>query len=103
MAKMSAINKNNKRIKLSDKFYKKRIEKCHQQDWEEGKKTAGSYASMVKNNLQLNRNNEVSKREKNIFSGKNPFFKYLSFLGFNLSLISILGFIWFNSAIEKVV
>jgi len=25
------------------------------------------------------------------------------FLGFNLSLISILGFIWFNSAIEKVV
>ena len=25
MAKMSAINKNNKRIKLSDKFYKKRI------------------------------------------------------------------------------
>jgi len=27
----------------------------------------------------------------------------LLFLGFNLSLISILGFIWFNSAIEKVV
>ena len=25
MAKMSAINKNNKRIKLSDKFYKKRV------------------------------------------------------------------------------
>ena len=25
------------------------------------------------------------------------------FLVFNLSLISILGFIWFNSAIEKVV
>ncbi len=25
------------------------------------------------------------------------------FLGFNLSLISILGFIWFDSAIEKVV
>ncbi len=25
------------------------------------------------------------------------------FLGFNLSLISILGFIWFNTAIEKVV
>ena len=24
MAKLSAINKNNKRIKLSDKFYKKR-------------------------------------------------------------------------------
>ena len=26
MAKMSAINKNNQRIKLSDKFYKKRLE-----------------------------------------------------------------------------
>ena len=26
MAKMSAINKNNKRIKLSDKFYKKRLQ-----------------------------------------------------------------------------
>ncbi len=25
------------------------------------------------------------------------------FLGFNLSLVSILGFIWFNTAIEKVV
>ena len=25
-------------------------------DWEDGKKTAGSHASMVKNNLQLNRN-----------------------------------------------
>ena len=25
MAKMSALNKNNKRIKLSDKFYKKRL------------------------------------------------------------------------------
>ena len=46
-------------------------------------------------------NNEVSK--KNIFSGKNSFFKFISFLGFNLSLITILGFIWFNSAIEKVV
>ena len=26
MAKVSAVNKNNKRIKLSDKFYKKRVE-----------------------------------------------------------------------------
>ena len=25
MAKMSAINKNNRRIKLSDKYYKKRL------------------------------------------------------------------------------
>ena len=57
----------------------------------------------LKSWISLYFNNELSKREKNIFSGKNPFFKYLSFLGFNLSLISILGFIWFNSAIEKVV
>ncbi len=30
-------------------------------DWENGKKTAGSLASKVKNNLQLNRNSEISK------------------------------------------
>ena len=33
------------------------------QNWEDGKKTAGSHASMVKNNLQLNRNSEVSKKK----------------------------------------
>ena len=31
-------------------------------DWEDGKKTAGSFASKVKNNLQLNRNSESSKK-----------------------------------------
>ena len=40
---------------------KKELKKCSQKDWEDGKKTAGSHASMVKNNLQLNRNNEISK------------------------------------------
>jgi len=30
-------------------------------DWEDGKKTAGSLASKVKNNLQLNKNSEISK------------------------------------------
>ena len=30
--------------------------------WENGKKTAGSHASMVKNNLQLNRESEISKK-----------------------------------------
>ena len=30
-------------------------------DWEDGKKTAGSLASKVKNNLQLNRNSEISR------------------------------------------
>ena len=29
--------------------------------WEDGKKTAGSHASKVKNNLQLNRETEISK------------------------------------------
>ena len=31
-------------------------------DWEDGKKTAGSLASKVKNNLQLNRNSDSSKK-----------------------------------------
>ena len=31
-------------------------------DWEDGKKTAGNLASKVKNNLQLNRNTEISKK-----------------------------------------
>ena len=30
---------------------KKELEKCSLQDWEDGKKTAGSHASMVKNNF----------------------------------------------------
>ena len=32
------------------------------QDWEDGKSTAGSYASKVKNNLQLNKKSDVSKK-----------------------------------------
>ena len=31
-------------------------------DWEDGKKTAGSHASRVKNNLQLKRQSEISKQ-----------------------------------------
>ena len=30
--------------------------------WEDGKKTAGRYASKVKNNLQLNRQSDISKK-----------------------------------------
>ena len=30
-------------------------------EWEDGNKTAGSHAAIVKNNLQLNRNTQVSK------------------------------------------
>ena len=40
---------------------KHELEKCSQ-DWEDGKKTAGSHASMVKNNLQLNRESDTSKK-----------------------------------------
>ena len=32
------------------------------QGWEDGKKTAGSHASIVKNNLQLNRTSDISKK-----------------------------------------
>jgi PKHD-type hydroxylase len=40
------------------------------QGWEDGKKTAGSHASIVKNNLQLNRNTEVSKNNAQIVNKK---------------------------------
>ena len=51
------------------KIIKKEIEEATQ-DWEDGKKTAGSHASMVKNNLQLNRNTEVSKNNAQIVNKK---------------------------------
>ncbi len=38
--------------------------------WEDGKKTAGSYASMVKNNLQLNRESEISIKLSQIIKKK---------------------------------
>ena len=38
--------------------------------WEDGKKTAGSYASKVKNNLQLNRNSEFSKKYSELIKRK---------------------------------
>ena len=56
---------------------KNELEKCSE-DWEDGKKTAGSHASMVKNNLQLNKESEMSKKlsylvKKKILS--NPLLK----------------------------
>ncbi len=50
-------------------FIKKELEEATQ-DWEDGKKTAGSHASMVKNNLQLNRNTETSKNNAQIVNKK---------------------------------
>ena len=38
--------------------------------WEDGKKTAGSHASKVKNNLQLNRNSEISKKYSQLINKK---------------------------------
>ena len=40
---------------------KTELEKCTQ-NWEDGKNTAGSHASMVKNNLQLKRTSDISKK-----------------------------------------
>ena len=40
---------------------KKELDK-YTQDWEDGRKTAGTYASKVKNNIQLSRESEVSKK-----------------------------------------
>jgi len=38
--------------------------------WEDGKKTAGSHASKVKNNLQLNRESEISKKLSHLIRKK---------------------------------
>ncbi len=51
------------------KLIKKELEICTQ-DWEDGKKTAGNHASMVKNNLQLNRNSEASKKYTQLINKK---------------------------------
>ena len=48
---------------------KKELEK-KKQDWEDGKKTAGSHASKVKNNLQLNRNLNISKKLSQLIKKK---------------------------------
>ena len=42
-------------------FIEKELEQ-ENQGWEDGKKTAGSQASIVKNNLQLNRNSDISEK-----------------------------------------
>ena len=49
---------------------KKELEKCSQQDWEDGKKTAGSHASMVKNNLQLKRDSDLSIKFSGLITKK---------------------------------
>ena len=49
--------------------------------WEDGKKTAGSHAAQVKNNLQLNRSSDVSKDLSKFITNKilsNPLIKSFS-------------------------
>ena len=49
--------------------------------WEDGKKTAGNQAAMVKNNLQLNRDSDLSKKFSRIIRKKilsNPLIKSFS-------------------------
>ena len=43
--------------------------------WEDGKKTAGNHAAKVKNNLQLNRNCEVSLKYSKLISRKIMFLR----------------------------
>ena len=65
---------------------KKELEK-YPQDWEDGKKTAGSHASMVKNNLQLNRNSEASKKNSQLVNKKilcNQLIKSCKFIYFQI-------------------
>ena len=48
---------------------KKELEEANQ-DWEDGKNTAGSHASKVKNNLQLKRQSDISKKLSTIVRKK---------------------------------
>ena len=48
---------------------KKNIEKKELQ-WEDGKRTAGKHAAKVKNNLQLNRESDISKKYTKLISEK---------------------------------
>ena len=51
--------------------------------WEDGKKTAGCHASKVKNNLQLDRGTEISKRLSSLIKKK-----LLSNLNWRCSIIN---------------
>ncbi len=50
-------------------FIGKELEKDNQ-GWEDGKKTAGSHASIVKNNLQLKRTSDISKKLSSLVKQK---------------------------------
>ena len=49
--------------------------------WEDGKKTAGSHASKVKNNMQLNRDSKTSRKYSQLILKKilsNPLIKSIA-------------------------
>ena len=50
-------------------FIEKELEQ-ENQSWEDGKKTAGTHASKVKNNLQLNRKSDASKKLSSLVKQK---------------------------------
>ena len=66
--------------------------------WEDGKKTAGSHASIVKNNLQLNRKSEISIKLSNYIKKKildNPLIK-------SFALPKIIHGIMFTKALNNM-
>ena len=66
--------------------------------WEDGKKTAGSHASKVKNNLQLDRESETSKKFSHLIRKKilsNPLIK-------SFSLPKIIHGIMFTKSLNKM-
>ena len=66
--------------------------------WEDGKKTAGSHASMVKNNLQLNRESEISKKLSHLIKKKilsSPLIK-------SFALPKIIHGIMFTKSLNKM-
>ncbi len=56
---------NHKELKLIEETFKKK-----ELPWEDGKKTAGSHASKEKNNLQMSRNSEISKKYSALITRK---------------------------------
>ena len=66
--------------------------------WEDGKKTAGSHASKVKNNLQLNRESEISKKLSHLIKKKilsSPLIK-------SFALPKIIHGIMFTKSLNKM-
>ena len=55
---------------LKKQIFINKVLKKENQDWEDGKNTAGSHASKVKNNLQLNRTSDDSRKLSSLIRKK---------------------------------